>query len=308
MSVVSYGLADLPGSDTARAVTIGKFDGVHLGHQEVIRELSRLAEGAEVTVVTFDRHPRELLDPASAPLPLISVEQKIEQLHAAGAARVAVIPFTAEFSELTPDEFARTVLVDGLGASTVLVGKDFRYGKDGLGTLESLKEEGQAHGFVVHTVDDVVHTGGERISSTRIRALLNDGNVEDAHQMLGRPHSVRSTVVKGHQRGRLLGYPTANLENPVEGFIPADGVYATRVEVDGTSYSAATSIGVNPTFGDVDARMVEAHVFDLNQDLYGRTLEVEFIHYIRPMNEFPSADALAEQMGQDAQQIRQLLG
>ena len=303
----TFSVGELPGADRARAVTIGKFDGVHLGHQEVISELSKLSEGAEVTVVTFDRHPRQLLDPDNCPEPLLSNEQKVDALMAAGADRVAVIPFTQDFADLSPDDFAKTILVDGLGASVVLVGKDFRYGHHGEGTLETLRAEGERHGFSVHTVDDVVHTGGERISSTRIRDLLSDGKAVEAAELLGRPHSVRSRVVHGHQRGRLLGYPTANLSNPVEGFVPADGVYATLVTLDGVDYPAATSIGLNPTFGDVDARMVEAHLFDVDRDLYDTVIEVKFIDYIRPMMQFEGAEALADQMDRDAIAIRELL-
>ena len=303
----TFSVSDLPGPDRPRAVTIGKFDGVHRGHQEVISELAKLARGAEVTVVTFDRHPRQLLDPDNCPEPLLSNGQKVDALMAAGAERVAVIPFTQDFADLSPDEFAKTILVDGLGASVVLVGKDFRYGHHGEGTLETLRAEGERHGFSVHTVDDVLHTGGERISSTRIRGLLSDGKAAEATQLLGRPHSVRSSVVHGHQRGRLLGYPTANLANPVEGFVPADGVYATVVTVDGVDYKAATSIGLNPTFGDVDARMIESHLFDVDRDLYDLVVEVKFIDYIRPMMQFEGADALADQMDRDAVAIRERL-
>ena len=303
----TFSVSDLPGPDRPRAVTIGKFDGVHRGHQEVIAELSRLAGESEVTVVTFDRHPRQLLDPDNCPEPLLSNEQKVDALMAAGAQRVAVIPFTQEFAELSPDEFAKTILVDGLGVAHVLVGKDFRYGHHGDGTLDTLRAEGERHGFSLHTVDDVVHTGGERISSTRIRALLTEGKAVAAAELLGRPHAVRSHVVHGHQRGRLLGYPTANLANPVEGFVPADGVYAALVTLDGVDYKAATSIGLNPTFGDVDARMIEAHLFDLDQDLYDRVIEVKFVDYIRPMMQFEGADALADQMDRDAIAIRERL-
>lgn len=303
----TFSVDDLPGADRRRAVTIGKFDGVHRGHQEVISELAKLSDGAEVTVVTFDRHPRQLLDPDNCPEPLLSNAQKVDALMAAGAERVAVIPFTQDFADLSPDDFAKTILVEGLGASVVLVGKDFRYGHHGEGTLETLRAEGERHGFSVHTVDDVVHTGGERISSTRIRSLLSEGKAVEATELLGRPHSVRSRVVHGHQRGRLLGYPTANLANPVEGFVPADGVYATLVTLDGVDYPAATSIGLNPTFGDVDARMVEAHLFDVNRDLYDLVIDVKFIDYIRPMMQFEGAEALADQMDRDAIAIRELL-
>jgi riboflavin kinase/FMN adenylyltransferase len=304
---VTRSLADLPGRGVKRAVTIGKFDGVHLGHQGVIRSLSALAGGAEVTVVTFDRHPRALLDPASCPDDLLSVNQKIDSLVAAGAQRVAVIPFTQEFADLEPEEFSRQVLSDGLNAEVVLVGEDFRYGHEGSGTLETLREEGERSGFSVHTVADIVHTGGERISSTRIRSLLSEGEPAKAAELLGRHHRVRSQVVHGHQRGRLLGYPTANLQNPVEGFVPRDGVYATWVQVAGEKFAAATSIGVNPTFGDVTQRMIESHLFAFEGDLYDQVIEVSFVEYIRPMNQFADADELATQMDRDAEQIKEIL-
>lgn len=305
--VVTRTLDDLPGADQPRAVTIGKFDGVHRGHQEVVRRLHQLADGAEVTVVTFDRHPRALIDPERCPEALLSVDQKVEALIEAGAQRVAVIPFTEQFATLEHEEFSRRILVDGLGARTVLVGQDFKYGHDGAGTLETLRDEGQRSGFTLHVVDDVVNEGGERISSTRIRSLLAEGNTRLVTELLGRHHSVRSRVVHGHQRGRLLGYPTANLDNPVEGFIPADGVYATWLEVAGLRYPAATSIGVNPTFGDVNTRIVEAHAFGFEGDLYDQVVTVSFVDYIRPMRRFPDADALAAQMDADALEIQRIL-
>jgi len=304
---VSWSLHQLPGADIERVVTIGKFDGVHIGHREVIAELARIAPHAEVTVVTFDRHPKALLTPDASPLPLLSTQQKVEFLGGAGAQRVAVIPFTREFADLSPEDFARTVLAEGLGATAVLVGGDFRYGHLGAGDLDTLRAEGERLGFSVHTVADVVHDQGERISSTRIRRLLDDGDVAGARQLLGRHHQLRSAVVQGYQRGRELGYPTANLENPPEGFIPRDGVYATWVDVDGVPYQAATSIGVNPTFGDVSDRMVESHLFGFDGLLYGSRVTVHFVEFIRAMNKFPDAKSLADQMAADATQIKDIL-
>ncbi len=308
MSVlVSRDIGQLPGADVARAVTIGKFDGVHRGHQAVIDRLRGVSGGNEVTVVTFDRHPKELLHPADAPPPLVSVEQKIELLGAAGCDRVAVIPFTPEFSELDHDTFVRHILVEGLGALDVLVGRDFRYGHGGEGTLDTLQRSGEHYGFRVHVCDDVEESDGQRISSTMIRALLADGAVGRAHDVMGHYHRVRSVVVKGHQRGRELGYPTANLANPVEGFVPTDGVYATWLHVDGERYPAATSIGTNPTFDDVDHRVIESHALGATLDLYGRTVDIDFVDYIRPMNRFPDMDALARQMDADAAAILDML-
>ena len=308
MSVhVSRDIGRLPGAETSRAVTIGKFDGVHRGHQAVIDRLRDVSGGHEVTVVTFDRHPKELLSPGDAPPPLVSVEQKIELLGEAGSDRVAVIPFTSEFADLDHDTFVRHILVEGLGAQEVLVGGDFRYGRGGEGTLETLQASGDEYGFSVHVCDDVEEADGQRISSTMIRALLAEGEVRRVHDLLGRHHRVRSVVVKGHQRGRELGYPTANLANPVEGFVPADGVYATLLHVDGDTFPAATSIGTNPTFDDVDQRVIESHAIKAALDLYGRTVQLDFVEYIRPMNKFPDMAALAHQMDIDAAKILDIL-
>jgi riboflavin kinase/FMN adenylyltransferase len=307
LASVTMTLDDLPGRGVKRAVTIGKFDGVHRGHQGVIQSLASMAGDAEVTVVTFDRHPRALLDPASCPEDLLSVNQKIDALIAAGAQRVAVIPFTQDFADLEPEEFSRLILSEGLDAELVLVGEDFHYGHEGRGTLDTLRSEGERSGFAVHTVADIVHTEGERISSTLIRTLLSEGKPAEAAELLGRHHYVRSQVVHGHQRGRLLGYPTANLQNPVEGFVPRDGVYATWASIAGQRYPAATSIGVNPTFGDVSQRMVESHLFGFEGDLYDQLIDVAFVEYIRPMNQFSDADELAAQMDRDAQRIQEIL-
>ena len=304
---VSLSIDTLPGPSVPRAVTIGKFDGVHRGHQAVLDRLRDVSDGHEVTVVTFDRHPKALLDPNHAPPPLVSVEQKIDLLGQAGCDRVAVIPFSSEFADLDHGDFVLRILVNGLGVTEVLVGKDFHYGSGGQGTLDTLRASGLEHGFTVHVCDDVEESEGQRISSTMIRALLTEGNALRAADLLGRHHRVRSTVVKGYQRGRELGYPTANLANPVEGFIPADGVYATWLVVEGRRYVAATSIGTNPTFGDIDQRVIEAHAIGEKLDLYGKTVEVDFVDYIRPMNKFPTMEALSQQMDKDARQIVDLL-
>lgn len=305
--VVSRDMSELPGSDRRRAVTIGKFDGVHRGHRAIVSMLAGMAGSDEVTIVTFDRHPRELLDPDCVPHSLVSLEQKIELLGEAGADRVVVLPFTEDLASLSHQEFSRNVLSDGLGASLVLVGRDFRYGSGGVGDVVTLAAEGRELGFVVHEIPDIYETAGQRISSTMIRSLLSAGDVKKAASLLGRRPSVRSVVVHGHQRGRDLGYPTANLANPVEGFLPADGVYATMVTVEGESYPAATSIGVNPTFGDLTHRVVESHLLDCHLDLYGKRIEVFFVDYIRPMQKFPDGQALADQMRRDEEQIRSIL-
>ena len=301
--VVNYGLASLPGSSQPRAITIGKFDGVHRGHQSVVDQLLAVAGDAQPTVITFDRHPHATLKPLDAPLPIISESQKIEMLHSAGIARVVVLAFDEELSSLSHRDFTRTVLVEGLGASVVLVGSDFRYGEGGKGTIETLREEGAEYGFRVEVVADVCEEAGQRVSSTLIRGLLEHGDVSEVAKLLGRYHAVRGEVGQGFQRGRELGYPTANLKNNLEGFVPADGVYATYVTHAGVRYEAATSVGVNPTFGDMNQRTIESHLMNSSLDLYGATIQVEFVAYIRGMKKFDSPQALAAQMGRDEQEI-----
>ena len=303
-----HGIENLPRDATPSAVTIGKFDGVHRGHRAVLERLATEAAGRRTVVVTFDRHPSAVLNPEMAPEPLLSVDQKTEALIEAGVDLVVVLPFTPEFAALSAEHFVERVLADGLGAEIVLVGADFRYGAHGSGTVETLRAAGEHAGFSVALVDDVCEHDGTRVSSTGIRGMLATGLAAEATEALGRPHRIRSLVVHGHQRGRDLGYPTANLAHDAEGYIPADGVYACWLHAAGERYGAAVSIGNNPTFGDVPEKTVEAHAIDVSLDLYGRIVELEFVEYIRPMRQVASGDARAEQMGLDELRIRTVLG
>jgi riboflavin kinase/FMN adenylyltransferase len=305
---VVHGLEQLPADGVPSVVTIGKFDGVHRGHRAVVDQLRDVAAGRRTVVVTFDRHPAALLRPQDAPAPLLSVEQKTEELLAAGIDLVVVLAFTTELATLSPEAFVEGVLVRGLSAREVLVGADFRYGSRGVGTVASLRAAGGDNGFVVTLVDDVRELDGTRVSSTGIRAMLETGRIAEATEALGRAPRIRSLVVPGHQRGRDLGYPTANLAPGAEGYIPADGVYACWLSVGDARYGAAVSVGNNPTFGDVLEKTVEAHAMDVTLDLYGETVELEFVEFIRSMQRFDSADALATQMGLDGLRIRQVLG
>ncbi len=309
--IVVHSLDDLPKDALPSAVTIGKFDGVHRGHQAVIEQLLTEAradgENLRTVVITFDRHPAALFAPETAPTPLLSVAQKTEALLELGVDLVVVVPFTSEFAAQSPEQFVDHVLVEGLSARRVLVGTDFRYGSRGAGDVPALRQAGESSGFVVSLVDDVCEQDGSRVSSTGIRSLLDAGRLDEATAALGRAHRIRSLVVHGYARGRTLGYPTANLAAAAEGYIPADGVYACWLLVDGERYGAAVSIGNNPTFGDVPEKTVEAHAIDVHLDLYDRTVELEFAAYVRPMQKFPSADALAHQMGLDELRIREIL-
>ena len=310
------GLGDVPADLGGSAVAIGKFDGVHAGHRRVITNLIDIARERSLSAiaVTFDRHPLALLNPAACPAPLVSNGQKVDLLAATGLDATLMLTFDRALSELSPEAFVQDILVDALHARVVLVGSDFRFGAKGAGNIERLTELGAAAGFEVRLVDDVSATPvaeGEqprRASSTWIRELLSKGRVEEAATLLGHEPSIRSLVVPGAQRGRELGYPTANLSPEIEGFVPADGVYACWLSVDGLKLGAAVSVGNNPTFEGVPDRQVEAHVLDKKIDLYGKTVELAFVEYIRPMNKFNSADELVTQMTRDERRIREILG
>ena len=307
-------LAAVPADFGPSAVAIGKFDGVHAGHRSVIAELESVArrEGLAATVVTFDRHPLGLLRPEACPPPLVSNAQKVERLAETGVDATVMLAFDRPFSEQTPEQFVRRILVDALHARVVMVGSDFRFGVRGSGTVDTLTELGRSHGFTVQTIDDVVApadgTATRRASSTWIRELLAEGRVAEAASVLGHEHAVRGVVVEGAHRGRALGYPTANLSPSMEGLIPGDGVYAAWFTVDGRRYGAAVSVGNNPTFDGVPEKQVEAHVLDETIDLYGKTVEVAFVEYIRGQVKYSTVEALIEKIAADERSVRVVLG
>lgn len=302
------GVRAVPAHLGPSAVTIGKFDGVHLGHRGVLAQLTSLASdrGLAPVVVTFDRHPLSLLRPEACPEALVSNDQRADLLGETDVAATLVLEFTRELADLEPAEFVRQVLVDALDAKLVLVGADFRFGHRGAGTIETLRDLGATHGFEVVLLEDV-QVAGERVSSTKIRQHLAAGEVRAAAALLGRLPRVRSTVVHGDAIGREIGFPTANLDPAMEGFLPADGVYAAWAWVDGVRYGAAVSIGNNPTFDGVPARRTEAHLLDTSLDAYGKTIELEFVDYIRPMVKFDGLDALVAALTADVVRIRTIL-
>ena len=306
-------LSEVPEDFGPSAVSIGKFDGVHAGHRRVLAELRAVAEtGALAAVaVTFDRNPLSLIRPEICPDPLVSNRQKLELLAETGIDATLMLTFNEQLRDLSAEDFATRVLRDALHASIVFVGSDFRFGAKGAGTVQRLTELGRDLGFEVRLIDSVVApagSGDRRASSTWVRELLGEGRVAEAAVVLGRAPSIRAEIVGGEQRGREMGYPTANLSHDVEGFVPADGVYAARILINGVSYGAAVSIGNNPTFEGVPDKTVEAHVLDHTFDLYGTVVELSFIDYIRPMNKFPDVDALVAQMNRDEDRIREILG
>ncbi len=309
-----HGLDDVPAQWGRSVVTIGEFDGVHRGHQRIVaRAMDVAAElGLPVVVVTFDPHPDEVIRPGSHPPLLCTARRRSELLAGLGVAAVCVLPFTLEFSRLRPDEFVRAVLVDRLHAAAVVVGENFRFGHKAAGDVALLSELGEKYDFSAQGVP-LLTENGETISSTGIRARLAAGDVRGAAYDLGRPHRVEGVVVRGHQRGRALGFPTANLEPPPHTAIPADGVYAgwlTSLDSDGWAverWPAAISVGTNPTFEGRE-RTVEAYALDRDDlDLYGAHVAVDFAERLRETLKFDSVDELVVQMRQDVDRARRLV-
>jgi riboflavin kinase/FMN adenylyltransferase len=308
------GLDEVPAEWGASVVTIGVFDGVHRGHQRIVARAAAAAAsaGQPVVVVTFDPHPDEVVRPGSHPPFLCSARRRGELLAGLGVSAVCVLPFTYEFSQLGPDEFVRAVLVDRLHATHVVVGENFRFGHRAAGDVALLAELGEKYEFTAEGVP-LLTEAGQTISSTAIRALLAAGDVPGAARDLGRPHRVEGVVVRGAQRGRALGFPTANLETLPHTAVPADGVYAgwlISLGSDGAEeerWPAAISVGTNPTF-DGRERTVEAYALDRDDlDLYGRHMAADFATRIRGQVRFDSVPALVEQMGRDIDDTRAAL-
>ncbi len=290
-------------------VTIGNFDGVHRGHAHVLARARALAERLgdgeplPVIAVTFDPHPLEVIAPARAPLQLNSLERRIALLHEAGADQVYVLAFDTAMSQLTPEKFIQLVLIDQLHVAGVAIGANFRYGHKAAGDLELLRKVGASAGFAVDGLS--LDGGAVAYSSTLVRSLVAAGDVAAAAAVLGRPHSVTGIVVKGDQRGRELGFPTANLPVEPAMAVPSDGVYSGwLVRADGNRLPASISVGTNPTFKGIERR-VESYVLDRTDlDLYGEEVRVEFIQRLRGMVKYEGAEALIAQMNDDVNQTR----
>ncbi|WP_442542949.1 bifunctional riboflavin kinase/FAD synthetase [Arthrobacter sp. KN11-1C] len=305
-------------------VTIGNFDGVHRGHQQVLTQLLRTAgqHGARSVVVTFDPHPALVHRPDSAPELLMGLQDKLDALADTGVDAVLVMKYNLTLAAMTPEEFVVNVLLEGLHAAHVVVGHDLRFGVGNSGDVGTMQELGKELGFGVHVVNEFgaegfpVHDDGgtdRRCSSTWVREALAEGDVETAAAVLGRPHRMRGEVVHGAARGRALGFPTANLDHGATGYVPADGIYAGwLVDESGTRWPAAISVGSNPTFDGV-SRQVEAHVIDRPEEavedfnLYGQTVVVEFTARLRGMVAYRGPEALVEQMRLDVVQAHDLL-
>ena len=341
-------LGAFPALPTGAAVTIGAYDGVHLGHQAVLREVRRLAmlmatgsrglrpspvdaggdlspagdpgpehtkgplAGIPTVLVTFDRHPATVVRPESAPKVLTDLDQKLEVLAATGDVdHVVVIRFDLARSQEEPEDFVKEVLVDGLAARIVVVGEDFHFGRRRRGNVALLRQQGAEHGFEVVGLGLVEVPGvAGPVSSTAIRSLLKAGRVEKASSLLGRPHEVRGTVAGGERRGQELGFPTANVVVPPDILLPAPGIYAGwYLRPDGTPHATAISLGRRPTFHPDDSPLVlEAYVLDFEGDLYGEPARVRFVGRLRDEERYDSVAALVAQTGLDVEATRALLG
>jgi riboflavin kinase/FMN adenylyltransferase len=294
------------------AVTIGAYDGVHLGHRALLRDLCDRADAAGLSsvVVTFDRHPAYVVRPESAPKQLTSLEQKLELLADCGVDRTLVVPFDEARANETAEEFVKEVLVDQLSARLVVVGEDFHFGHGRKGNVALLRELGERWGFEVAGVR-LTGDGAEPVSSTRIRALLAAGDVEEAATLLGRLHEVRGPVVRGDGRGGPeLGFPTANLAIPEDIALPADGVYAGFFRrPDGSLHQAAINVGRRPTFYEPGTApvLVEAYLLHFDDDLYGEPVRVCFAHRLRDEQRFESVEALIAQMREDVAETERKL-
>jgi riboflavin kinase/FMN adenylyltransferase len=321
------GLEATPGDLGRTVVTVGMYDGVHRGHQKLIGAAVARARAMRrpCLLLTFDPHPAEVVRPGSHPAILTSMDRKAELVAELGVDAMCVLPFTPEFSRFSPETFTHTVLVEQLHAAQVVVGENFTYGHRASGNVDTLTVEGRRFGFAVEGValanvrmevdsaEDDAGPDDVTISSTYIRACVAAGDMVSAARALGRPHRVDGVVVRGHRRGRAMGYPTANVESPPFTAIPADGVYAGHLvtrDLHGASrdrFPAAISVGTNPTFQG-SRRTVEAYLLDYDGDLYGEHVGVEFAQRLRPMVAFPDVDALLAAMAQDVAGTRQVLG
>ena len=301
-------LENLPAELGSTSITIGKFDGIHLGHQQLIAETIESAEEHSLvpTVITFDRHPFSLLDPAAEPAPLIGQRQKHFLLQEAGIELVLNMPFDDQLASLSAKDFISRILVESLHAKVVVVGEGFRFGANQQGDVNLLRELGKELGFVVRVIPHF-EIDGEVVSTSRIRNLLLEGNVSLAAKLLGRLHSTTGLIEHGLKIGREIGFPTANMARDAEGFLPKDAVYAGWLNADGERYMTALSVGINETFTAVP-RLLEAHVIDVTGlDLYEKVITVEYVEFIRDAAKFNGVEDLVAEINRDLDKIRAIL-
>jgi len=289
-------------------VTIGNFDGVHLGHQKLFSEVvqrARRNNGCSV-VVTFDPHPLRVLRPDGIKL-ISTIDQKIEQIDRAGIDILVIIPFDQAFASTTAEQFVQTILVRTIGMSELVVGYDYAFGKGRSGDTQFLKAQGRIEGFPV-TVVEAFYKNEMLVSSSKIRELVHDGRMMDAMVLLGRPYQIRGVVQVGEKRGgKEIGYPTANLQVNEEDLVPRIGVYVAQVISEGKCYGGVLNLGYNPTFGGQEL-LAETHIFDFNKDIYGKPIKLNLLKFVRDERKFPGIKELASQISQDVIEAKKVLG
>ena len=291
-------------------VTLGTYDGVHLGHQEIIRTMVAKAksQGSESVLLTFHPHPRMVLYPDSHTVRLIdTVEEKLKKLEKLGLDTVILYPFTSKFSRLSAVEFVRDVLVGQIGVKQMLVGHDHHFGKNREGDFQQLADMGAIYDFTVKEIK-AFEQDGTAISSTKIRKALSEGDMRTAEKFLGTPYQLSGTVIHGNKLGRTIGFPTANIEmDQATKMLPAIGVYAVKTELNGRVLNGVMNIGKKPTVQQTEKISIEVFIFDFSEDIYGETLTISFYDRLRGEQQFGSVDELKEQLGKDAQKARTLL-
>ena len=300
-------IEDIESAFVNTCVTIGNFDGVHCGHRQLFATVVEKAHAVRGTsvAITFDPHPLQVLLPGGIKL-ISTIDQKIELIEMAGIDVLLIIPFTREFAATTAEQFVEDLLVKRLGVKELIVGYDYAFGKGRCGNIDFLKERGRRFGFPV-TVVDAYYINSQLVSSTRIRDLLREGKMEAAKVLLGRSYQIRGTVQVGKQRGgKVIGYPTANLKFNDEDLVPLHGVYVTQVICDGNCYGGVLNIGYNPTFGESDL-VAETHIFDFNEDIYGKPIKVNLLKFLRSERKFSGVQELAEQIKKDVEQAKLVL-
>ena len=292
-----------PGKETV--VTIGVFDGVHQGHRHLLRQVVQLAGDRYVpTVITFSNRPVTVLRPGTEPSYLTTLDQRVDLIKQQGIELVVCLEFTLELAQVTAADFAK-VLAESLKMKGLVLGPDSAVGKDRQGDLAFMQQQGEQLGFWARSVEPF-EIEGQPVKSRRIRDAVSNGNMAVCPELLGRNHLLSGVVVLGDQRGRTLGFPTANLEVDPQLLLPGDGIYATWAIIDGERHQSATSIGVRPTFG-LSNRLVEVFVMDFSDDIYGKTIGVEFIKKVRDQEKFDGLDELVKQINQDVDDCRQVL-
>lgn len=304
MEIITSLDAELKNKYPATVIALGTFDGLHLGHTDVINTAKDYAErnGLKLAVFTFSNHPLALIRPDLVPVRIISAEEKIKLLESFGVDYLINIPFTEDFAALSPDEFLDRLAC--FNYRCLVVGENFTYGFLGSGKTETLERSGRKNGFDV-IVRPLVKMNGNVVSSTGIRNLIQAGHIEYANRMLGRAYSITGKIVHGEQRGRKLGFPTANIELlHGEMAVPAPGVYAVTASIEGSIYEGMGNIGNNPTFNDVEHARLEVNLFNCSGDLYGKTMSVQFHKYIRAEKKFSGVGELCQQIEEDKNAIK----